>query len=94
MRVSDSEKIMPKKHQIKSSRYYWFWGLCTIAVCAGQIYVGSGYRQMSRSFNRIVDAIVVEIEIEGLPGSPRRKYRDHPMLVPLETMDPWDDQLS
>ena len=49
---------------------------------------------MSRSFNRIVDAIVVEIEIEGLPGSPRRKYRDHPMLVPLETMDPWDDQLS
>ena len=27
------------KHQVKSSRYYIFWGAATIAVMAGQIYV-------------------------------------------------------
>ena len=51
-----------KKHQIKSGYYYIFWGLATVSVFAGQLYVGSGYRQMSRSFNRIMDAIVVEVE--------------------------------
>ena len=32
------------KHQIKSNKYYLFWGACTLAVMAGQIYVGTGYR--------------------------------------------------
>tara|TARA_A100001388_G_scaffold19735_1_gene12961 strand:+ start:324 stop:467 length:144 start_codon:yes stop_codon:yes gene_type:complete len=32
------------KSQIKSSRYYLFWGAATIAVVAGQVYVGTGYR--------------------------------------------------
>ena len=41
-----------------------------ISICC-QLYVGSGYRQMSRSFNRIMDAIVVEL----VP--PR-----HPMMTP------------
>ena len=35
------------KHQVKSSRYYIFWGAATVAVMAGQIYVGNGYRKMS-----------------------------------------------
>ena len=52
----------PPRHQIKSRFYYIFWGLATLSVFAGQIYVGSGYRQMSRSFNRIVDSIVLELE--------------------------------
>ena len=30
------------KAQIKSSRYYLFWGAATVAVMAGQIYVGTG----------------------------------------------------
>ena len=51
-----------QKAQVKSKFYYIFWGLATASVFAGQIYVGSGYRQMSRSFNRIMDAIVLEIE--------------------------------
>ena len=50
------------RHQVKSRFYYIFWGLATVSVFAGQIYVGSGYRQMSKAFNRIMDAIVVEIE--------------------------------
>ena len=57
-------KTLTKKqrHQIKSKWYYIFWGAATVSVFAGQIYVGSGYRQMSRSFNRIMDSIVLEIE--------------------------------
>ena len=51
-----------QKNQVKSRFYYIFWGLATVSVFAGQIYVGSGYRQMSRSFNRIMDSIVVEVE--------------------------------
>ena len=38
-----------KKHQIKSSWYYTFWGIMAISVVAGQIYVGSGYREMSKT---------------------------------------------
>ena len=51
-----------QRHQVKSRWYYIFWGAATVSVFAGQMYVGSGYRQMSESFNRIMDAIVVEIE--------------------------------
>ena len=46
------------KAQIKSSRYYLFWGAATIAVMAGQIYVGTGYRNMSESIDKLVDAYV------------------------------------
>ncbi len=57
-------KTLTKKqrHQVKSRWYYLFWGAATVSVFAGQMYVGSGYRQMSESFNRIVDAVVVEIQ--------------------------------
>ncbi len=56
-------KTLTKKqrHQIKSKWYYIFWGAATVSVFAGQMYVGSGYRQMSKSFNRIVDAVVIEL---------------------------------
>ena len=46
------------KHQVKSNKYYLFWGACTFAVMAGQIYVGTGYRNMSESIDRLVDAYV------------------------------------
>ena len=61
-----------QKAQVKSKFYYIFWGVATASVVLGQLYVGSGYRQMSRSFNRIMDAIVVEIE--GSIGEQRRFY--------------------
>ena len=58
-----------QKAQVKSKFYYIFWGLATASVFVGQMYVGSGYRQMSRSFNRIMDTLVLEIEgsIENQP---------------------------
>ncbi len=59
LKVSKKDKL---RHQVKSRFYYLFWGAATVSVFVGQMYVGSGYRQMSESFNRIMDAIVVEIE--------------------------------
>ena len=61
-----------QKAQVKSKFYYIFWGVATASVVLGQLYVGSGYRQMSRSFNRIIDTLV--IEIEGSIGEQRRFY--------------------
>ena len=46
------------KAQIKSYQYYLFWGACTFAVMAGQIYVGTGYRSMSKSLDTLVDSYV------------------------------------
>ena len=34
--------------QIKSHWYYVFWGIATVSVVAGQVYVGSGYREMAQ----------------------------------------------
>jgi len=48
---------MKLRAQVKSKWYYIFWGVATISVVAGQIYVGSGYRQMSDSFNLIIQRI-------------------------------------
>ena len=56
------DKKEKRRNQVKSKFYYIFWGLATASVFAGQLYVGSGYRQMARSFNRIVDSIIVELE--------------------------------
>ena len=46
-----------KKHQIKSGYYYIFWGLATVSVVVGQIYVGSGYRQMVDSIEELTEEI-------------------------------------
>ena len=56
------------KAQIKSSRYYLFWGAATIAVVAGQVYVGTGYRAMAESMNRwfeeTIDIITIPHSID------------------------------
>ena len=60
--------------QVKSRWYYIFWGTATVAVCAGQILVGSGFRRMAESFEKVLDApLVIDF---GMPH-PR-----HPMMVP------------
>ena len=50
--------IMKIKHQIKSNMYYVFWGACTVAVVLGQVYVGTGYRDMSESIDNITKYLV------------------------------------
>ena len=54
-------KQKKKRHQVKSRWYYIFWGAATVSVFAGQMYVGSGYRQMSEAFNRILTGIEMEV---------------------------------
>ena len=51
--MTKSNFIRKGKNQFKSSAYYMFWGAATVAVFAGQIYVGSGYRQMSKSLDAL-----------------------------------------
>ena len=41
--------------QVKSRFYYIFWGIATVSVVAGQIYVGTGYKIMSESVNTLTD---------------------------------------
>ena len=53
-----SKLTKKQRHQVKSRWYYIFWGAATLSVFAGQLYVGSGYRRMSDSFDRIVNGIV------------------------------------
>ena len=59
-------KISKIKNQMKSYQYYLFWGVCTVAVMAGQIYVGTGYQAMSQSVKDLTEMIEIQIELEEL----------------------------
>ena len=59
-------KITKVRNQMKSYQYYLFWGVCTIAVMAGQIYVGTGYNSMSQSVEDLTEVITIKIELEEL----------------------------
>ena len=48
-----------------------------MAVCAGQVFVGSGFRRMAESFEKVLDA---PIHLDF--GIPRDYGPRHPMLVP------------
>ena len=47
--------------QAKSRYYYLFWGIATVSVLAGQLYVGTGYRSYAEALHRIFDAVDVEL---------------------------------
>ena len=51
-----------KSHQVKSRMYYYFWGICTVAVVFGQLYVGAGYRIMADSVNNLTYSLVRELD--------------------------------
>ena len=55
------------KAQIKSSRYYLFWGAATIAVVVGQIYIGNGYRRMAETNDIISADINLLVEVLTMP---------------------------
>ena len=54
------------KHQVKSNKYYIFWGACTVAVMAGQIFVGAGYQSMSQSVKDLTETITIKMEWDEL----------------------------
>ena len=81
-----SKKPLQKiKHQIKSGKYYIFWGAATIAVMAGQIYVGAGYRSMSESVKDLTEMIEIKMEWEEL-----RRRGTGPYMPMRESIDPDD----
>ena len=47
--------------QMKSSHYYIFWGICTVGVLLGQIYVGTGYRLMVQSVNNLTQVFTTVV---------------------------------
>ena len=73
-----TKSFTKRKAQIKSSRYYLFWGAATIAVMVGQIYVGSGYRKMSNSIDRLIDAYVNRPRV--MPAEKQRPQYQMPIL--------------
>ena len=81
------------KHQVKSGKYYLFWGAATIAVMAGQIYVGNGYRNMARSIDSLVKSITYKPEQKGLYEpllQPPTGISKNPLTIPFDEMDPDD----
>ena len=71
-----------RKAQMKSSSYYLFWGIATVAVVAGQIYVGTGYRSMSKSLDAWFDkTISIMIQKRLMRPTPRQDYYDDPMII-------------
>jgi hypothetical protein len=54
-----------RRNQVKSKFYYIFWGIATVSVVAGQLYVGSGYRSYANSLNRLFDSIELELRTPG-----------------------------
>jgi hypothetical protein len=49
----DRREVMVLK-QIKSNWYYVFWGICTVTVLAGQVYIGTGYHRFANSIQSYI----------------------------------------
>ena len=64
--------VAETKAQIKSDQYYWFWGACTFAVMAGQIFVGAGYQSMSNSVKDLTELIEIQMEWDELNKNQNR----------------------
>ena len=64
-----TKSVSKLKHQVKSNKYYLFWGVCTLAVMTGQIYVGAGYRGMAQDVRDLTEIITIKMELEELRGN-------------------------
>jgi len=74
------KKMSKLKHQIKSNKYYLFWGAATIAVILGQIYVGNGFRRMADTNDAISADINLLIE-NIIYAIPQEKIYSHPSVI-------------
>tara|TARA_R100001198_G_C5029101_1_gene95703 strand:+ start:63 stop:314 length:252 start_codon:yes stop_codon:yes gene_type:complete len=73
------------KAQMKSSSYYLFWGIATIAVVAGQVYVGTGYRSMSKSldawFDKTINIMIQKRLMREMPSRRQEYYQDEMPII-------------
>ena len=77
-------KITKIKNQMKSYQYYLFWGACTVAVMAGQIFVGAGYQSMSQSVKDLTELIEIQMEWDELD---RRRTGQSPYKMMVDPDD-------
>ena len=70
-----------KPRQKKSRTYYYFWGIATISVFVGQIYVGNGFRRMADSADAISADINLLVEVLVTPTSKIMPVPDYNMPV-------------
>jgi hypothetical protein len=60
--------IEKRRAQVKSKFYYVFWGVATVSVLLGQIYVGSGYRKLHYSLEDLINKVNgVMLEVKPNP---------------------------
>ena len=78
--MTKKQKLEKQRHQIKSRWYYIFWRTCTVAVCAGQVFVGNGFRRMAESFDRVLDS-PIRLDL-GIPGV--HKWEEDGMWHPTD----------
>ena len=76
-------KFTKTKAQMKSSSYYLFWGIATIAVVAGQIYVGTGYRRMAETGDAISTDINLLVEVLTEPRPLKMPVERTPYEMPI-----------
>jgi len=60
------------RHQVKSKWYYVFWGVCAVAVVGGQLYVGTGYREMAEATKKTAIYVSCVPEYETPPSKLNR----------------------
>ena len=74
-----------RKAQMKSSSYYLFWSIATVAVVAGQVYVGTGYRSMSRSldawFDKTINIMIQKRLMREMPSRRQEYYQDEMPVI-------------
>ena len=62
-----NEKV---RAQVKSKWYYIFWGTATVSVVLGQLYVGTGYRDMYSGMQELlqkVDGVLLRADDPNTP---------------------------
>ena len=64
--MNSNEKHVKIKTSSEIKQVLSLLGCCTIAVMAGQIYVGNGYRGMSESVKDLTEMIEIQIELEEI----------------------------
>ena len=69
---------------MKSSSYYLLWGIATLAVVAGQVYVGTGYRAMSNSldawFDKTISIMIQKRLMREMPPT-GKGYNQDDMII-------------
>jgi hypothetical protein len=60
------------EHQVKAKWYYIFWCIMAAAVCSGQWYVGTGYREMVEATKSSEISVSCVLPYE----TPRNKVRE------------------